>query len=804
MILIKKINLWVLLMGLLLSVNANAQNNGTIFTYSAYVSRGGDSAVSGATITLCYAKDSAVYKITNSSTEGIFSISIPAENSWLLIISSVGYIKKWIRIDSGSRADLLPQKILLEKDKQVLGEIIISSRSNPIQYKDGKIIFNTENNITNSGGSAADFLSALPNVSALPDGTLRMNGKNQVLILIDGKAQPANGPGPIGVLKGIPASDIAKIEVINNPSSRYDASGNAGIINIITKKVKKQGLNAIISNNFTLGYYPKYTGNINISYKKKTLSFYASYAHSNQKNKFFGLLSRKSNLSGLVIDESRDKINSYDFIRAGADWNITDKQTLSAGSRLNIYTRNEPYYSATSTEGNSIYTNGKLKDKYTNISPYISYELNIDSTGKKVTMDLDYTNFNNPITQNYKSSFFNSSNAEYRVANNTRNALNGTTLLYSGKLDVELPLKRNLKIDAGVKASRLKTNNDIMLDTLSGNVWIPDIGNSNRFIYTETIMAAYINAGKQLKKLMLQAGLRVENTNLTGNQKNGNKVFNRSYLNLFPSLQLMYQLNSNNQLMLGYVRRLDRPVYEMLNPFTYFSDPYNATEGNPNLYPQYTNTINAAHTYKDWLNTGISFTRIKNIITQLPEYDVATNISYARYFNLGQMDILSFTTGFNKNVTKHWNTSNNFAVNYSDINTPDFLGKKLNNSLLDFSCQLNQSFTITPSLSAELNASYNSPIIYGYFRLKRIVDISGGIQKTLLKKKATLRFSFSDLTWGQKEFLTGEYYGQLFSVRNIRDSRTVRLGFIYRFGKKVTQLKQRTAASADETQRLKQ
>lgn len=791
------------------------QNRGVSLTFTGKVLSADNKApLPQATVSLLKSADSSIVSHAICNTHGNYSINNIDAGSYLLVATFLGYEKQYISKPlTNPSATTIADTFVLTKKFEQLTEVKVTARRPPIiEFKNGQITMNVENLLSASGGTAFNLLESAPNVSITGDGSIKLNGKPSVLIMIDGKPNYLSSQEVINMLKAMSANDISKIEIIPNPSAKYEASGNAGIINIITKKSRKKGFNASMNGSYAQGFYPKFNGGMEFNYSKNKTNLFGNFSHTENKNKYYSYSSRKLTSGALadIIDLNEDKTSrmGFDNFRLGVDHSINKNNTLSAGIRGRRYGTKDMNLNLTNVFTNSslasyLQTRSRLNDKYWNVSEYVSFESNLDSAGKKISFDADYTTFNNPQIQNYTTDYFGKDGSIMQNASQVRNNISSKINIISLKTDYEMPLSGNIKLEAGAKFNVIKTDNDIVVDTLRTNNWINDLSRSNRFKYREAIGALYLTLTKQFKSLTVQAGLRAENTHLNGNQVTADTVFTRNFFNLFPNLFIQKQLDSNNVLTFSFGRRIDRPNYEMLNPFTYYSDPYTITKGNPLLLPQYTLTYNVTHSYKDLLISSLSYSKISQMFSQVSNQSHLSNVTEFNYVNLDAMKVVNLSVSSPLKVTKFWQTVLNAATSYTEITSRNLFGGSLSRSITDYSFNSTNTFTLGKNTKAELSGYYNSPGIYAFYRINSIYNVSLAFQQTLLQKKATLRLAFSDIFWSQIEAGHGNFLNQDIIIRNKRDTRQVRLSFIYKFGSAVVSRK-RTAASEEETQRLKQ
>ena len=422
-----------------------------------------------------------------------------------------------------------------------------------------------------------------------------------------------------------------------------------------------------------------------------------------------------------------------------------------------------------------------------------------DSMGREISVDADYLYYNLMTDQHFINHFYNAVWTPNRADEILRGNLPSLVKIYSAKADYTHPLKKDAKIEGGLKTSFVKTNNDAQYSLFQNNDWVTDPGRSNHFIYQENINAAYLNYNKQIKKWAVQAGLRLENTNAKGKQFINDSTFNLHYTQLFPTLFLQYTYSEKHQFGLTLGRRIDRPAYQDLNPFRYFLDPYTYEQGNPFLRPQFTYNSELSHTFKGFLTTTLSYSRTKDIFTETLNQIDKDTITFVRKENIARSRNMGISVSANFNVTKWWST--NLYVNLYN----NWFSGLLNNKPIDVSAttaQFNTSnqFNFGKGWSGEISGWCQTKAIEGEIIINPLGQLNTGVQKKILKDKATVKLSVHDI------LLTQPFDGRFVLdnidvvVKQSRQTRVVSIGFTYRFGKTNFQSSRKTTSGAEDEQ----
>jgi hypothetical protein len=755
--------------------------------------------------------DSGLVKTGVTDKDGRYFIEAPAPGTFIVKAMLIGYEPAFSSPFAGGEADVTVPDILLIPARKALKEVTVRSQKPLIEVHADKVVMNVEASITNTGSTALEVLQRAPGVTVDQNDNISLKGRQGVNIMMDGKLLPISGSDLANVLKGMPSASIEKIEIISNPGAKYDAAGTAGIINIRTKRDKRMGANGSVTAGYGQGVYPKANAGFNLNYRNKKLAMYSSYNYSYRKGiNNLGLMRRfYSNGQFLsAYDQRNDMLlelrNHYGTI--GADYSLSARTTIGAvltggingfdlvgDSRAVVLDAVE----APASNYNTIRNNS---NEWNNAGINLNIRHQFDSAGSEITIDLDYARYANSSDQTL--------NTAYRLMDGTQQApdylLYGTMAGYTDiralKADYTKSVGKTLRLEAGIKSSLVRADNNPVFYDRSGGGNVYDSGKSNHFIYDENINAAYLNAAKDWTLWSLQAGLRAEQTIAKGHQLVNDDRFDRNYAQLFPSLALTRHLNQKNDLGITVSRRIDRPNYQQLNPFRRYLDVTSVNQGNPYLLPSFIWTTELSHTWKGRFITQLSWSRTTDVITQVIQPE-AGQITIVTDKNLATNTLYSLSGSYPLQPAKWWSSVNSFNLYYTHYegnlaNTP------LNDGTPAFQVSTQNSFTLLKDWSAELTGWYQSAQRYGYMHINPQYAVNFGVQKMFLEKKATLKLSVTDIFLKQNP--TGESdfsaYHEDFTV--LRDSRVATLTATYRFGKRtVAPTRKRARGAEDELRR---
>ena len=769
-------------------------------------------------VLLLKARDSTLAKGMTSDTDGKFIFEEVPAGRYLTLVSMVGYEKVYSPVFTVANAEVNLSPVKLSTSVELLNEVKVVAQKPFIEQQIDRTVVNVENSIVSAGATALEVLERAPGVVVdQQNDALKLRGKDGVLVQIDGKRSFLSQTELMNLLRNTPSDNIEKIELITNPSAKYDAAGNSGIINIVFKKNKNYGTNG----NFTIGggYTPDFSvgrgnGSLALNHRQGKINIFGNgsvYTGGNvNTNDIYRTIPFEGKVT--IFDQHSERHSNFQgySLRAGLDYSLTDKTTLGvlASAFLNDWSQPEGTNNSQILDGDSklqrsFLTETNSGQKTNNVTANVNVKHKFDEKGKELTFDADYVRYGGQNFNNLDTRYFKPDGTPEGSPDLVRNNMPSTINIGVIKLDYAQTLGKG-KFETGLKSSYVASDNDMTFE-VKQDVWVIDPTRTNRFKYTENINAAYVNyGGKMGKKTTYQLGFRAEHTHSVGNSITLNDVRDRNYLNLFPSVFLSQQLDSSNVLNLSYSRRIDRPDYQSLNPFEFYLDPYTFERGNPNLRPQYTHAVQLTHVYKGFLNTSLSYSRINDLIArEVPRQIASENKTYVTTENLDNQDNVNLTVSMPIPVAKWWTLQANLTGSYNRYKT--FYGDALYDvSQFNYNVYASNQFKMANDWSAELSGWYNSPSVYGFFVSKPQGMINLGLQKSVWEKKGTFRLNVSDLFWMNKFRGRAQFQDIDLRVRSTWPSRQVRLTFTYNFGNQnVKGARQRNTGSDDLQQRVK-
>ena len=790
---------------LLLSFASHAQITGTVQDSARH-------SLSGATISLLQIKDSSTIKLAVSSNHGSYTFDQVKAGSYLVKATFTGYLPAYSqRIEvKDSTLTIAPFKLISEMAE--LKGVVITTQKPLIEMKADKIVMNVEGTINAIGSDVLELLRKSPGVFVDKDEKISMNGKNGVQVYIDGKPSPLTGQDLSNYLKSLQSSQVATIEFITNPSAKYEAAGNAGIINIRLKKNQSLGLNGSVNAGYNIAKYGKFNSGFSLNYRNKKVNIFGNYGYNNSKiystldiyrNLRDSMYSTKT-LSTLKNETHNFKAGSDLFINKNNIAGIVVSGNLMTGEMVNNSNTGISQISKTAANTQArAFTQTQLKNDN------INYNINYNFTspeGKSLIVNADYGLFNSNKQQFQNSTLFNNNNA---VTNIYEVYTPSKISITSAKADWEQNAGKG-KLSFGTKLSFVKSDNDYNYYNVNADIAQLDEKKSNNFLYNENINVGYINYNQQFDGFMIQAGLRAENTVSDGTSHgydskadDNDSSFRKDYTDLFPSATINFNKKPENQISFSYSRRIDRPSYQQLNPFKFNLDEYTLIKGNINLRPQYTNSFGATYIYKYKLTATVNYSHVKDMISQITDTAENNKISISSG-NIAQQDVWSASIGYPFQY-KTFSLYTNINTNYSNYKAKFGTDHTQSIDAFSFMAVMQGSVVIDKKWTAQLTGFYMSPsIIQGSYNAQKLWSLDAGIQRQFLDKKMSIKASVSDVFNSLKFKAYSDFAGQRTHYNSNWESRQFKLSVSYRFGRSgVKPARQVNTGAEDENKRAK-
>ena len=771
-------------------------------------------AIANATVELLRASDSTLVKVGITDSTGIAIFEQVNDGVYLLRVTVVNYLPQYsspVQIPHITAAEQIAP-IILEQLSIALKQVTVTSRKPFIQQLPGRTIINVDASITNAGTTVMEVLEKSPGITIDKDGNISLKGRTGVLIMIDNKPTYLSGADLANLLLGMSSSQVEAIELMTNPSAQFDAAGNAGIINIKTKKNKQKGFNGAINSSYGQGRYYKINNSLQINYRKDNWNYFFNYSMSANKG-FTDLYALRTyykddrqTIESMLEQPSDLKGQGNNHtIRSGLDFFAGKKTTIGIAFNGMIFQRNSSgnntasWMDASGTTDSVIQTQSAGKSKWKNAGVNLNMRHSFSAT-KELSADIDYLTYDIHSYQAFQNILEGPGGYEEAFTGDLPSQIN----ILSAKADYISHFAKSLKLESGWKSSRTNTDNSALYFYWDGNAWQEDLGKTNRFLYNENIHAVYGNLEKKTDRWTLQSGLRYEFThyhaNQLGNSLQKDSAFSRSYHNVFPSASVTFEVDSMNQFMVSAGRRIDRPPFQKLNPFLFIINKYTYQRGNSLIRPQYTWNIELAHLFKNVLTTTAGYSHTRDYFSQLFLAGNSGTVIYTEG-NFSSMQNMSLQLSAVLSPLSWWSFNAQAMINHKRIE--GILWERYVASITQGNFSMNNQFRFDKNWSAELSVFY---ITKNQNDIQEILEPTGqvslGVSRQVLKTKGTLRLTFRDIFYTQamEGFTVFRQADEYFKIK--RDSRVCTIAFNYRFGKSFKTPARRSSGARDEIERV--
>lgn len=782
---------------------------GQDLSISGFVDDGQKQPVSYANILLLKAQDSVIVKGVSTDERGFFLLNGLSTDDYIVKLSFLGFRDVYKSINLVESIDM--GTIVLEEDSEQLNEINIIAKRPTLKKEPDRLVFNIENTALTEG-NMFQVLKSTPGILVMDNNILVKNSTPTVYI--NNKKVNLSNDELVQLLEGSSANSIKSIEVITNPSAKYDAESGA-VINIVMSKNLVTGYRGNVFTNYTQGIYPRYEAGMSHFLKNESIDFFANYTYSDSKTSRF----QREEINYLDINNAIDQIFKSTIERTtwtkthnlnfNFDYSINDNNTLSIASSVLWM----PHFKYNINNHTDVFDANQNSDFYynaNNLSNDDKYNLGFDldfihkfkTEGENLAVNAHYTNYNYNRDQNVYSKYY---QADDSFLNSTafKTDNNQETRIFTAKADYTVPFEPSSVLELGAKTSNITTKSDIAQFDIVNNQDIFNSNNSDAFKYDEDIYAAYINYSKDWEKVSIILGLRTEQTKLHGYSVSNNETNVQDYFELFPTASIQYTFSDNFSMYSNYKRSVERPDYQSLNPFRFFLNDYTIVTGNPNLKPVFINhAVFGTSFYEDIFTIEAYYKKSDQNIFELPLQNNVDNTLNYTPVNIDKTTEYGFDFLVNFNLTNRWAIY--FATSfYNSKDEDDFEGIQLNKSQWSNFTQTNHNYTFLKdrSLSANLTLTYSSKTLQGFTESDEVLFSELSFAKSILKKKGMLSLVVSDL-FNTQDFNTVNRYLNQNSRNHIAlDTRYIKLGFRYKFGNTNLSTNERSSEQ-QETERL--
>nr|WP_255373886.1 outer membrane beta-barrel protein [[Flexibacter] sp. ATCC 35208] len=752
------------------------------------------SPISFGTVRLLKAAGAGFVSATRTDSIGHFILQDIKPGNYYLEITYLGYKpyrSKPMQLQDKSEV-LVLGTIYMQGDKKNLNTVTVLGKQQFIEKGNNKLILNVSNSVLGASSTANELLQQVPGLSATDNGQMRLNGKAGVTVMVDGKISPLPAGELAAFLQNMPGGSISRIEVVSNPTAGYDAAGRGGIINIITKKNTKAGINGSATAGYNQGIYPNLTGSFLANARMGRFNFFGSYSYNRMRKAVDFKLDRNVQADGPLNFHQemyfRPLFNNH-VAKAGLDFELDHTSSIGFTFDINAFRRDRTidditHISGPSSKTDSIYETKTRNIKHlTNTAYNFYYTKRFDSLGHKLEINYTYSRFNNLDDRFSYNYYSRSDGSELKPSNALRNNVPFVVANNVLRADYTLPFNTSTTLEAGVKGGWIKQKNDLIYDSLSGGqfVNIPDF--NTHFTYDESILAAYGNLSKRLGKYDLSAGVRLERTSSSADFVTSKLKVAYNYLDYFPGLSAARKFGEHS-LKLAMNKRIGRPSYQDLDPTLIYFNQYYYLQGNPSLTPEYTHTYSFSDIWKGDYAITLSYARTTNPLVSIQEIEEGTNVNILSVTNLDVLNNLSLSVDIPVTITKWWSSYNNAYCYIDQTKADNYLGVPYDRHLSGYGFSTSHTFTAPANLKFEMQFKYDSPQLFGFNKMDAIYNLTVGAQKGILKKKANIKLSVYDLLNSMKFVYRYDYANVKATEARYVDYRQLRVSFTYNFGSK--------------------
>lgn len=758
---------------------------------------GSNQPVEFASVGLFRAADSTSASGALTDEKGAFQLQNVAPGAYYLIIQSLGFADRRIPrvVVSPEQPEVNLGEVLMSETARQLQEVTVQGQREAYEYSLDRKIVNVDRLPIATGGTAIDILQNVPSVTVDVDGTLNLRGSTNVIVLVDGKPSGLTGLDRQAILEQIPASNIERIEVITNPSSRFDADGAGGIINIILKKERAAGFNGNVQVN--VGTRDKYNASVNLNARFNKLNLFGSY-NFRAERRFNYRISERRNLfddSTSFLSQRNDAIRRSvnNNLRVGFDYSLTSRDNITAS----VLYRPEYSYD-TEVENFNTLTGERLslgrtlrtteeREPERGLDYAFGYRRSFAKKGRELTFDATLSTNNATESQNFQNTT--TLPVELQTGNlrvgrqQARNARDNRVGVL--QLDFVEPLKGKKRLETGLKHTYRHLGTDYVFENIVGTQPVRNDTISNNFIYDEWTSAAYVNFGNELKRFSYQVGLRTEYTGIRTDQRTTSQQSNRDYVYLFPSAFVNYNLSQSQKLQVNYTRRINRPSVRSLNPFIDLADPLNISFGNPNLNPELINSFELSHLWtgkNTSLTSSLFYRQTNNEVTRFRTLR-SDGVTEQTFLNLNRSQNYGLELVLNQDILKWWKVNGNFSFFQRTIQALPGVPDILTRTNRSWTTRITSNMSPRKGTDLQVAVNYRSPFIVAQGTIQGFFNVDFGLKQDVLKGRGTINLRVSDI-FNTLQFENTSFGSNFVSTSiNKRESRIGFIGFSYRLSR---------------------
>ncbi|GAA4298415.1 outer membrane beta-barrel family protein [Nibribacter koreensis] len=737
----------------------------------------------------------AVVNGAGVEVDGTFKMPAPAPGTYHLKISVMGFATletPSFTVTSGSFSKDFGT-LVVKADAKQLNEVTIEAMRPTITNHPDKMVVSVEGTAMAAGSTALEVLAKSPGVWIDQEGNIQLNGKAGVKVMLDGKLTYLSGKQLQTMLQSMPADNVKDLEIISNPSSRFDAEGNSGIININLKRNTQTGLNGSIYTGYQYNSLHGYQVGGNVNYKEKNWSSFASLDFARRVNLRTNTMYREFRDAerATIFDQvgEEEGIRDIPSVRLGADVDLSPKHSVGFAYNWTSLTFDNFYNTNTfllqQNQANSQYIEARntIDGRYYNGTLNGHYLYKVDTLGSTLSADIDHVT----ILDQDNSRFFNTYSRLASAQSFQQESLGSDNptrySIYAAKADYTKKFLNKSKLEAGVKASYVESDNQLKFYAQHGNWKANDAQRSNHFIYQENIFAGYLNYTMNLgTHWSVQAGLRAEQTLSEGHSVTLNETTPKEYLDFFPSVFLQQKVNDNYQITYNYSRRIQRPNYDRLNPFVFYLDPLTWAQGNPYLRPQYSNSVQVSQTWKNTYILTLGYSKTTDFIAEIPIQRNETNTTVFGPRNVDDHDSYFGTVVAPVKVSSKWDMSNNLTAGYQAFSIVIEQARQENKQFY-YMVNSNHNIQLPEKIRMELNAGYQGPNAYGLYKIDPTWWVDAAVKRSFWQDKLEASLAVTDIFRSRRVIGAANIGENINGFDQYFGAQTLKLNLRYRFNK---------------------
>ncbi|KAA5548255.1 outer membrane beta-barrel protein [Adhaeribacter rhizoryzae] len=793
----------------------------SISAYGQIIIKGSVQATDGqplayANALLLNPNDSSLVKGAVVNASGYYTFEQVSPGYYLIAASMVGYetsYSKPFNLISATTGTHHMQLLVVATNEKQLQEITVTASKPLYEQQIDKLVINVQSSITAAGSTALEVLERSPGIGInRQENSLTMSGKEGVVVMLNGKTSRIPMATLMQMLSGMNTNTIERIELVSTPSAKYDAEGNAGVINIVLKKSSAIGTNGSYSATLGYGWYEKPGTSFNLNHRRQKLNLYGNgsflWDHGRSEITSNRSVVNQPDVIHTATTTNRELHNINYTARLGFDYLLNEHTTISGllngfNNRSEQFARNQTQIHRSDQLDKRIQMTDHEVNQWRNFMANINLN-HIFSNKGELNIDADYLFYHHNNPHAYKINYFFEEDTpdKQEQMHNTKST---PIQIWIGKVDYSKNVSAQTRLETGIKRTKFNLNNDVLFERFIGETWKADEEFNQNVTMQENISAAFFNVNHQFNsKTNLQTGLRWEFTSTSLNARQGANILNRNYHNLFPSVFISRELANQNKAQFSYSRRITRPTYTDLAPAFTFLDPYTYGYGNSALLATLTHALQAAYQFKKSYMLTLQYSHDKNAVSRLPVVTPQTNRQILIKANIASTNTLALVLNIPLTITYWWQIQNNLIGSWQQSKA-DYSGEKMAADARFTQINSIHNFKLPDNYFIELSGFYKSRALHGIWELHPSGSLNIGIQKKLNQEKGTLAFNITDVFWTSQFKVSANYPASNLDALLLfkYEPRVVRLTYSRNFGNKnVKAIKQRVTGSEEERKRV--